>query len=148
GMRGGAGVGRGETAQARDIPGQLQDSAVIDLVEHRIEPVIEGRQRRCAGPLIEYIGIVPPVRADGEMRGERVPWFSLALAPRARGNGKAACGPRAWAMRPDVRMVDAAAPVTLRLLAGRTERPRWTQSSSLGRSRRPTNRNCPITCGR
>src|SRR4029077_11113079 len=57
GMGGGAGVGVVEPPDPRDRPGELDDAAIIDLVEHCRTADLPGRALvYCLPPPIDYIG--------------------------------------------------------------------------------------------
>src|SRR4029077_19932124 len=57
GMGGGAGVGVVEPPDPRDRPGELDDAAIIDLVEHCRTADLPGRALvYCLHPPIDYIG--------------------------------------------------------------------------------------------
>src|SRR6202035_5639256 len=53
----GAGVGGGQAADPRNRPGQLDDAAIVDLVEHCRTADLPGRALvYCLRPPIDYIG--------------------------------------------------------------------------------------------
>src|SRR5262249_29406711 len=68
GMGGRGGVGIVEAAEPGNIPGQLENSAVVDLVQHELRQRLTTRQRDCARPVKEYIGSGAPARATMLMR--------------------------------------------------------------------------------
>src|SRR5579862_179193 len=56
-MGGGAGVGGGQAADPRNRPGQLDDTAVVDFIEHGRTADLPGRDWvYCLHPPIDYIG--------------------------------------------------------------------------------------------
>src|SRR6266516_4271249 len=63
GMGGRGGVGIVEAAEPGNIPGQFENSAVVNLVQHELRRRLTTRQRDCALPTKEYIGSGPPARA-------------------------------------------------------------------------------------
>src|SRR6478752_3826327 len=147
GMSGRRRVGVAEPAQPRNIPGELKDAAIVDLVQHHVWRCFAGRKPDCAGPVNEYIWCLPPAR-EGDLRPGREASLWREAGCGSHVNGNAASGRHALGVPP--RVADAAAPVTPPASkAGRTERPRWTLSSSLGpKLLRLTSRPCPNTYAR
>src|SRR4029078_2726856 len=99
------------------------------------------------GPVNEYIWCLPPAR-EGDLRPGREASLSREGGCGSHVNGNAAS--RRHALGVPTRVADAAAPVTPPASkAGRTERPRWTLSSSLGPNLlRPRSLRCANTCAR
>src|SRR5262249_13678841 len=92
-----------DPAQSWNIPGQFEDAAVVDLVQHALRKRLVARRRDCAALLHEYIGSGSPARArargSGLIEQSRI---------EAMSNGNAACGRRAWVESSPWRMTNAA----------------------------------------
>src|SRR5262249_38936683 len=105
-------VGIVEPAKPGNIPGQIEDSAVVDLVEHELRQRLTTQSRDCALPAKQYIESGPPARA--RRLASQGQGFARERSFQSR--------PCKMGMRrpvvvhgsnpPKARMTDAAAPVT------------------------------------
>ena len=88
GMGGGGGVGVGEPPEPGNVPGQLENSAVVDVVEHGSEVAVAGAAGLdCYLRPNEYIGLAGAAQ-------KQAPWsWSEALRGR-RSHVKWECGVR------------------------------------------------------